>query len=180
MQSHAPSAEHRNPLVRAADADAPVLIFELDAAGIDQPAAPARRCEIRLVGCVPDRPPHASNGSRGSDVSAVLILRAMTPSRLLACVRAVTAGRATMSPELLCQLLPEPEGDAAEAARERLTHREFDVLRRLAEGDSTRAIAERMSYSERTVKNIVHDLMTKLNCRTRAQAVALATRQGVI
>ena len=50
----------------------------------------------------------------------------------------------------------------------------------LADGESTRGIAERLSYSERTVKNIVRDLLVKLNCKTRAHAVALAVRQGVI
>ena len=50
----------------------------------------------------------------------------------------------------------------------------------LADGESTRGIAQRLNYSERTVKNIVHDLLAKMGCRTRAHAVALAARQGVI
>ena len=54
------------------------------------------------------------------------------------------------------------------------------MLRLLAEGASTRDIAERMNYSERTVKNIVHGLLVKLRGRTRAQAVAVAARRGVI
>jgi DNA-binding NarL/FixJ family response regulator len=54
------------------------------------------------------------------------------------------------------------------------------VLRLLAEGHDTRRIAMDLRYSERTVKNVVHDVLTKLNCRTRAQAVGVATRTGVI
>jgi DNA-binding CsgD family transcriptional regulator len=50
----------------------------------------------------------------------------------------------------------------------------------LADGEGTREIAVRLNYSERTVKNIVHDLLIKLNCKTRAHAVALAARRGVI
>ena len=50
----------------------------------------------------------------------------------------------------------------------------------IAEGESTRGIAERLSYSERTVKNIVHDLLVTLKCKTRAHAVALAAREGMI
>ena len=61
-----------------------------------------------------------------------------------------------------------------------LTARERDVLQMLADGQDTRAIAVGLCYSERTVKNVVHDVLTKLNCRTRAQAVGLATRSGVI
>ena len=58
--------------------------------------------------------------------------------------------------------------------------RERDVLRLLADGHDTREIATDLCYSERTVKNVVHDVLMKLNCRTRAHAVALATREGVI
>ena len=52
--------------------------------------------------------------------------------------------------------------------------------RLLADGATTRDIAEWMSYSERTVKNIVHDVLVKCHGRTRAQAVAVAARRGVI
>ena len=61
-----------------------------------------------------------------------------------------------------------------------LSQREHQVLRLLADGESTRGIAQRLNYSERTVKNIVHDLLVKLDCRTRAHAVALAATRGVI
>ena len=61
-----------------------------------------------------------------------------------------------------------------------LTDREYAVLQMLADGQNTREIAERLSYSKRTVKNIVRDLLVKLNGRTRAHAVALAAQQGVI
>ena len=68
----------------------------------------------------------------------------------------------------------------ADAREPQLSDREYEVLRMLAEGESTRGIATQLSYSERTVKNIVRDLLVKLNGKTRAHAVALATRQGVI
>jgi DNA-binding CsgD family transcriptional regulator len=113
-----------------------------------------------------------------SELTAVLVLRALTPSRLRSCLRLVTNADAAISPELLCRILPEP-GDA-DSAVHRLTDREYDVLRMLADGDSTREIAEQLSYSERTVKNVVRDLLAKLGCRTRAHAVALAARQGAI
>ena len=110
----------------------------------------------------------------------MLILRAMPPSRLVSCVRAATRAGGSISPELLCQLLPEVEGTRPDPTQPQLTDREYDVLRMLADGESTRGIAERLSYSERTVKNIVRGLLVKLGCRTRAHAVALAARQGVI
>ena len=146
-----------------------VLVFDVDAAGVERPAASAR-CEVRLAELQDRRRPRPS---------AVLVLRALTEPRLRACVRALREGGGAIPPEVLCTLLAESP-QAHDAPAERLTPREMDVLRLLAEGSSTRDVAERLSYSERTVKNIVRDVLLKLNCRTRAQAVGHAARRGVI
>ena len=166
---------------RAADAatsGSPVMIFEMDGAGIAQESAPARRINVRLLGCIRDAEPDQE--SPDADLSAVLVLRGLTPSRLLACVRAVTRGGASIPPELLCRMLP-PEPPAPRQPDDRtLTDRELTVLRLLADGEVTRSIATQLNYSERTVKNIVAGVLDKLGCRTRAHAVGLATRQGMI
>jgi DNA-binding NarL/FixJ family response regulator len=60
------------------------------------------------------------------------------------------------------------------------TDREVTVLRLLAEGWAVAEIAREMSYSERTIKNIVHDITVRLGLRNRTQAVAVAVRTGVI
>ena len=60
------------------------------------------------------------------------------------------------------------------------TPRERDVLELLADGHSTREIAIRLAYSERTIKNILQDLTTRLHLRNRTQAVAHAVRSGWI
>jgi DNA-binding CsgD family transcriptional regulator len=158
----------------------PVLVFDLDVAGIDAPGAPTRHCDVRLVRSVHNTPAEESWHADGGEVTAVLLLRALPPSRLVSCVRAATRAGGAISPERLCQLLPEAEGARPDPSQPELTDREYDVLRMLADGESTHGIAERLSYSERTVKNIVRDLLDKLGCRTRAHAVALAARQGVI
>jgi DNA-binding NarL/FixJ family response regulator len=62
----------------------------------------------------------------------------------------------------------------------RLTRREQQVLSLIAEGHPTREVALKLSYSERTVKNVLHDIVVKLNVRTRSQAVACAVREGLI
>ena len=173
-------ANGRNQPLRIVNPDIPALIFELDAAGIDQPEAAVRRSTMRLVGCVRDRRRGQRADSCDGVVSAVLYVRALTPARLLACVRKVTSGGVAISPELLCQAFPVRAGDVIDGQPKPLTDRELDVLRLLAAGENTREIAEQISYSERTVKNIVHELLVKLDCRTRAHAVGLATRQGVI
>jgi DNA-binding CsgD family transcriptional regulator len=148
-----------------------VLVFDVDALGVEREAASAR-CDVRVVDLA--RPRDGGRGRR-RDPSAVLVLRALTRPRLVACVRAVARDGGSIAPEQLCQMLslaPEPEAQ--------LTRRELDVLRLLADGDSTRDIADRLNYSERTVKKIVRELLVKLNGRTRAHAVALATRRGMI
>jgi DNA-binding NarL/FixJ family response regulator len=58
--------------------------------------------------------------------------------------------------------------------------REVEVLRLLAEGVDTLEIAQRLSYSERTVRNIIHGLLTRMRLRNRAHAVAYALRNRVM
>lgn len=58
--------------------------------------------------------------------------------------------------------------------------REVDVLRLVADGMDTLEIAGRLNYSERTVKNIIHGMLTRLNLRNRPHAVAFALRHGLL
>ena len=61
-----------------------------------------------------------------------------------------------------------------------LTERETSVLRLLAQGCDTAEVGRRLFYSERTVKNIIHDVTSRLELRNRAHAVAYAIREGLI
>ena len=54
------------------------------------------------------------------------------------------------------------------------------MLRLLAEGYDTAEVGRRLFYSERTVKNIIHDVTSRLDLRNRAHAVAYAIREGLI
>jgi two-component system NarL family response regulator len=76
-------------------------------------------------------------------------------------------------------------GAASVAAVERwtsapLSEREQRVLALIAEGHPTREVATALSYSERTVKSVLHDVLTKLNARSRSHAIAYAVREGLI
>lgn len=116
----------------------------------------------------------------------LLVKETLTPEGLASAVRAAAAGTGVVAPELLSSLLEafsrvsrdvlEPRG----LSLGRLTDREQQVLSLIADGHPTREVARQLCYSERTVKNVLHDIVTKLNVRTRSQAVACAVREGLI
>ncbi len=109
-----------------------------------------------------------------------------TPERLVAAVDAAAAGEGTMPPDLLGRLLHQVGRLQRQVLTPRgimftgLTSREACVLRLVAEGHDTSEIAQRLSYSQRTIKNVLHDLTTRLNLRNRTHAVAYAIREGLI
>ncbi len=61
-----------------------------------------------------------------------------------------------------------------------LSSRETDVLRLVSDGMDTKQIAVTLSYSERTIKNIIHDIVRRFGLRNRCHAVSFAIRQGLI
>jgi DNA-binding NarL/FixJ family response regulator len=106
----------------------------------------------------------------------------LTPDALAAAVQAAASGTGVVAPDLLGNLLRgvTAEGVNGRPALARLTEREQQVLALIAQGHPTREVALELSYSERTVKNVLHDVVTKLNARSRSQAVAHAVREGLI
>ena len=69
-------------------------------------------------------------------------------------------------------------GDALALAR--FSQRKGDVVRLVSEGLDTRQIAQKLSYSERTVKNVLQAIMVRLDLRNRAHVVAYAAREGYL
>jgi DNA-binding NarL/FixJ family response regulator len=161
--------------------DGDTFLFDVDAVGLPRAAALRQAADVRLVGIVRDAREEDLYATLTAGLAGVLLRSSLTPERLTSCLSAVVSGQGALPPDLLGQMISGLARGAPRGARvPGLARREVSVLRLLAAGDSTREIAETLSYSERTVKNIVHDLLMKLDCRTRAHAVALATRQGVI
>ena len=107
---------------------------------------------------------------RRCDASADMLVRTIVK---------VASGEGEVPPDLLGRLQRQvlaPRGLTFTG----LTPRETEVLRLVAEGLDTGEIALRMCYSERTVKNVLHDLTTRLQLRNRTHAVAYAVREGLI
>lgn len=72
----------------------------------------------------------------------------------------------------------EPQPGGALDARTGLSPREVEVLRRLAAGRRVAEISAELNYSERTIKGIVHDVVSRFGFRNRVQAVAYGIRVG--
>jgi DNA-binding NarL/FixJ family response regulator len=104
----------------------------------------------------------------------------LTPDRLAASVRAAARGAGVMAPELLNTLCRGVADRGSQHDSPALSERERLVLRLVADGHQTREVAAELCYSERTIKNVLHDVVIKMNVRTRSQAVAQAVRQGMI
>jgi DNA-binding NarL/FixJ family response regulator len=111
--------------------------------------------------------------------AGVLRKETLTADSLASAVRAAANGTGVVTSELLRDLLDGLAHDDKPVAA-RLTDREQQVLSLIADGHPTREVAQQLCYSERTVKNVRHDVVTKLNARSRSQAVAHAVREGLI
>jgi DNA-binding NarL/FixJ family response regulator len=113
--------------------------------------------------------------------AGVLRKDTLTTETLASAVRAAVNGTGVVTSELLHELLENlsTNGDGKPAPT-RLTDREQQVLSLIAAGHPTREVAQQLCYSERTVKNVLHDVVTKMGARSRAQAVAHAVREGLI
>jgi DNA-binding NarL/FixJ family response regulator len=109
-----------------------------------------------------------------------------TPERLVGVVQAALAGDGAVPPDLLGRLLNQVGSLQRELLAPRgltftgLTTRELEVLRLVAAGCTTNEIARRLAFSERTVKNALHDVTSRLQLRNRSHAVAYAVREGLI
>ncbi|MGW0733002.1 helix-turn-helix transcriptional regulator [Streptomyces sp. NPDC002851] len=119
-------------------------------------------------------------------VGAVVWRHEATEQRLLQAVLAASRGEGDLPADLLGRLLRRVGTMQRSAAQQSsapvtgLVPREVDVLRLVADGLDTAEIAAKLAYSERTVKNVMHGMTTRLHLRNRAHAVAYALREGYI
>jgi DNA-binding NarL/FixJ family response regulator len=115
------------------------------------------------------------------DIS-ILVLPGARPdtSTTVHLFRDVTASKEieTLVRERLAQTLPPPS-PGSEPPPE-LTRRELEILRLVAGGASTRAMAERLHVSPATVRNHVQHILAKLGVHSRLEAAAYATRHRLL
>jgi len=92
---------------------------------------------------------------------------------LLGTIRAVHAGRKTLSPEVSFEL-------AEHAVEETLSPLEVRVLRLIAEGNSNKEIAHTLSVTEDAVKGQVRNILSKLGANDRTHAAMIGVKRGII
>ncbi|AZZ55139.1 response regulator [Rathayibacter iranicus] len=132
---------------------------DLRSAGVD--------CAILLLTALPGHG-HVPKALRaGADG---YVVKSTTGSRLTEAIRAVAAGGTAIDPQLAAEAL--------RAGANPLTEREIELLRHVAAGRRTAAIAIAMHLTQGTVRNYLSNAMTKLHATTRSEAVSSARTAG--
>jgi DNA-binding NarL/FixJ family response regulator len=107
------------------------------------------------------------------------VLKAIRGSELIGAVRDVAAGKSLLDPVATARVLErlrdgnKPGGDDRLAT---LTDQERRILDLIGEGMTNRAIGERLHLAEKTIKNYVSSLLSKLGMERRSQAAAYVAR----
>jgi len=146
---------------RLASRDIDIAVVSGEAARIHQFSCPIVVCDGV------DGPPSVA---AGNIVAGFLDRESLTVAQLLATVHAAAAG---------LRVEADLYGDDQQR-EEALEPRAIRLLELIADGHSTREIADRMSYSERTIKKLITRLEEYMQARSRAQLVAEAMRRGFI
>lgn len=121
-----------------------------------------------------------------SGVAGLIRRKDATPENLVRVISRVNSGEGEVPGDMLGRLMTQLGRLQRQVLTPRgltftgLTPREVQVLRLVADGHDTAEIAQELCYSERTVKNVLHDLTTRLQLRNRSHAVAYALREGLI
>jgi DNA-binding NarL/FixJ family response regulator len=125
-------------------------------------------------------------GAAEVGVSGLLRRSEATPDVLVRTIQKVASGEGVIPADLLGHLLGQVGRLQRQILSPRgltfagLSDREVEVLRLIADGLDTSEIASQLCYSQRTVKNVLHDVTTRLQLRNRSHAVAYAVREGLI
>jgi DNA-binding NarL/FixJ family response regulator len=110
------------------------------------------------------------------------LLKSASQETLADSIRQVARGERLLSPNLMGKVMREFADLAKDKARtdSGLSDQELEVLRMIATGATNKEIAEKLYWSEVTVKRKVQDILEKMGVANRAQAVAEAGKRGLL
>jgi DNA-binding NarL/FixJ family response regulator len=106
-------------------------------------------------------------------------LKGATPDEIVAAVRAVARGEAVFGAGVAARMLEQFARVATTSPFPQLTDREHDVLRLLAKGFDNAAVGRRLGVSDKTVRNYVSNIITKLHVSDRSAAIIRAREAGL-
>ena len=114
------------------------------------------------------------------------LLKDLRPEQLYDMIRSVMRNETPLSPAIAGRLLNEIQSGATKRSSSQeapqgppVTRRELEILQLVAEGLSNKEIGKKLSITEGTVKNHVHNALEKLHMENRIQAAAYIVRQGL-
>ncbi len=144
-------------------------------------------CATRKIAAMENPPSIAilTVSENSSDVADALeagaigyIVKGVTASELTASLRSIAAGEGFVSPGLASRVLLQINADTGMSVSsgilDDLTHREEEILRRVAKGLSNREIADELDLQEKTVKHYMTAILSKLHARNRVEAALIA------
>ena len=112
------------------------------------------------------------------------LLKDSSSDEVAQAIRVVADGQSLISPSMAIKLLDEfkqmSRTDRQQVPSPRLTDRELEVLKLVAQGLNNREIAKRLFISENTVKNHVRNILEKLQLHSRMEAVMYAVREKLL
>jgi DNA-binding NarL/FixJ family response regulator len=114
------------------------------------------------------------------------LLKEISIDEVADAVRSVWSGQSRISPSMASKLLTEFAAMSKRADERqqlpapRLTEREMEVLKLVAQGMNNRDIAKELFISENTVKNHIRNILEKLHLHSRMEAVVYAVREKLL
>lgn len=183
--AHAPTPE--DAWGRAELYDSNLVILDCAAAGGLEFISTVREAtDASVLVCTADTSNDTMFAALKGGANGFVSKEELTHENLQATLMALASGASVIGDGFLARMVaggPPVETVVVPEPRQPLVHlseREQSVLTLIADGLPTREIAAQLCYSERTVKNVLHDVVTKLGVRSRSQAVAHAVREGLI
>lgn len=138
----------------------------------------ARFPRIRVIGLTTFYEPEMIQKMVDAGASSFL-LKNISATELAQAIRDASEGKSAISPEIQ-EMLKGKQPSPAQLSRYNLSHREWEVLIGLTNGLSNAEIARELVISLSTTKFHVSRILTKLNVSSRAEAISLAIREGLV
>jgi len=112
--------------------------------------------------------------------ASAYLLKQTRANQLADAVEAVARGESLLDPQVtqrVMQQVRDMASGGASAAQSQLTDQEYKIVKLIAEGKTNREIAAEVFLSDKTVKNYVSSILSKLNLRRRSEAAAYIARR---